>query len=199
MGRRPKRIMESLPVITTPSPSFHPRTRPSERTVRTQSTRTFFFGFADSIYGWGGNSWFCEPAYDKLRGTEEGIINSRLYNEKAYVLSRGFVRRALEIPLGSLESEISWLYHRHGRLAKVLCDARALVEKSRGESSSHQEPSSATSAAVAAATVAGAQPGGGGDRDREPAVPRLTTGGIITLERTLAKLEGLQLQQVSTP
>jgi len=76
--------------------------------------------------------WFCEPAYDKLRGTEEGIINSRLYNEKAYVLSRGFVRRALEIPLGSLESEISWLYHRHGRLAKVLCDARALVEKSRG-------------------------------------------------------------------
>jgi len=141
--------------------------------------------------GCGGKSWFCEPAYDKLRGTEEGIINSRLYNEKAYVLSRGFVRRALEIPLGSLESEISWLYHRHGRLAKVLCDARALVEKSRGESS-RQEPSSAA-AAVAA------QPGGGGDRDREPAVPRLTTGGIITLERTLAKLEALQLQQAPTP
>ncbi|KAH9039937.1 hypothetical protein EDB84DRAFT_1477060 [Lactarius hengduanensis] len=88
--------------------------------------------------------WFCEPAYDKLRGTEEGIINSRLYNEKAYVLSRGFVRRALEVPLGSLESEIGWLYRKQGRLAKVLCDARAL-----------------------------------------PAVPRLTAGGIITLERTL--------------
>jgi ubiquitin-conjugating enzyme E2 O len=122
-----------------------------------------------------GNSWFCEPAYDKLRGTEEGIINSRLYNEKAYVLSRGFVRRALEIPLGSLESEINWLYHKHGRLAKVLCDARALVEKSRGEAP--QEPSAASS---------------GGDRDRELAVPRLTAGGIITLERTLAKLEALQ-------
>jgi ubiquitin-conjugating enzyme E2 O len=127
----------------------------------------------------GETSWFCEPAYDKLRGTEEGIINSRLYNEKAYVLSRGFVRRALEIPLGSLESEISWLYHSHGRLAKVLCDARALVEKSRGEAS--PEPSSAT----------------GGDHDRELAVPRLTTGGIITLERTLAKLEALQ--QAPTP
>ncbi len=138
------------------------------------------------------NSWFCEPAYDKLRGTEEGIINSRLYNEKAYVLSRGFVRRALEIPLGSLESEISWLYHRHGRLAKVLCDARALVEKSRGESS-QQEPSSAATISA----DAGAQPGGGGDRDREPAVPRLTTGGIITLERTLTKLEALQ--QAPTP
>jgi ubiquitin-conjugating enzyme E2 O len=152
----------------------------------------FFFDLLTQSLDGGGNSWFCEPAYDKLRGTEEGIINSRLYNEKAYVLSRGFVRRALEIPLGSLESEISWLYHRHGRLAKVLCDARALVEKSRGESSSHQEPSSTTAAA-------GAQPGGGGDRDREPAVPRLTAGGIITLERTLAKLEGLQLQQAPTP
>lgn len=144
---------------------------------------------------WWVKSWFCEPAYDKLRGTEEGIINSRLYNEKAYVLSRGFVRRALEIPLGSLESEISWLYHRHGRLAKVLCDARALVEKSRGESS-QQEPSSATAAATAGA---GAQPGGGADRDRDPAVPRLTAGGIITLERTLTKLEALQLHQAPTP
>ncbi|KAI9513052.1 hypothetical protein F5148DRAFT_463736 [Russula earlei] len=126
--------------------------------------------------------WFCEPAYDKLRGTEEGIINSRLYNEKAYVLSRGFVRRALEVPLGSLESEISWLYHEQGRLAKVLCDARALVEKSRGETTTPpQDPSLATR----------------GDRHRDPAVPRLTAGGIITLERTLAKLE--VLQRVPTP
>src|SRR6267142_1567145 len=125
----------------------------------------------------GYKSWFCEPAYDKLRGTEEGIINSRLYNEKAYVLSRGFVRRALEIPLGSLESEINWLYHTHGRLAKVLGDARALVEKSRGEEPQGASPRAASS---------------DGDRDREPAVPRLTTGCIITLERTLAKLEALQ-------
>ncbi|KAN0135671.1 ubiquitin-conjugating enzyme3 like-protein [Lactarius tabidus] len=122
--------------------------------------------------------WFCEPAYDKLRGTEEGIINSRLYNEKAYVLSRGFVRRALEVPLGSLEGEIGWLYRKQGRLAKVLCEARALVEKSR------TEPSAQSSNAAAAA---------GGDRDSEPAVPRLTAGGIITLERTLVKLEALQL------
>lgn len=120
--------------------------------------------------------WFCEPAYDKLRGTEEGIINSRLYNEKAYVLSRGFVRRALEIPLGSLESEIGWLYRKQGRLAKVLCDARALVEKSRTESSASSNANANT----------------GGDRDSEPAVPRLTAGGIITLERTLVKLEALQ-------
>lgn len=132
--------------------------------------------------GGGYKSWFCEPAYDKLRGTEEGIINSRLYNEKAYVLSRGFVRRALEIPLGSLESEINWLYHKHDRLGKVLGDARALVEKSRGEEPQGASPGTASS---------------DGDRDREPAVPRLTTGGIITLERTLAKLEALQRPAVT--
>jgi ubiquitin-conjugating enzyme E2 O len=138
--------------------------------------------FSNSFFLGGYKSWFCEPAYDKLRGTEEGIINSRLYNEKAYVLSRGFVRRALEIPLGSLESEINWLYHKHGRLAKVLCDARALVEKSRGEEPQGASPGAASS---------------DGDRDREPAVPRLTTGGIITLERTLAKLEALQRPAVT--
>ncbi|KAF8640906.1 hypothetical protein AX17_000554 [Amanita inopinata Kibby_2008] len=110
--------------------------------------------------------WFCEPAYEKLRGTEEGIVNSRLYSEKAYVLSRGFVRRALEIPLGSLESDIRWLYYTRGRLDKVLRDARKLVQKSK--------TSSDTS-----------------DLDCELAVPRLTTGGIITLERTLTKLQEL--------
>ncbi|KAF5385291.1 hypothetical protein D9615_001389 [Tricholomella constricta] len=108
--------------------------------------------------------WFCEPAYDKLRGTEEGIVNSRLYNEKAYVLSRAFVRRALEIPLGGLDSVIKCLYYQDHRLDKVLRDARALIEKSRITPQIDEF-------------------------DQELAVPRLTVGGIITLERTLNKLQ----------
>jgi len=110
--------------------------------------------------------WFCEPAFEKLRGTDEGTVNSRLYSEKAYVLSRGFVRRALEIPLGGLEAEINWLYYTQGRLAKVLQDSRALIQKSQLESE------------IAEA-------------DQNLAVPRLTTGGIIMLERTLSKLQTL--------
>jgi len=108
--------------------------------------------------------WFCEPAYEKLRGTEEGIVNSRLYNEKAYCLSRGFVRRALESPLGGLESDITWWYYTNRKLEKVILDSRALIAKSK------LPP---------------------GDDDRELAVPRLTGGGIITLERTLSKLQSL--------
>ena len=94
------------------------------------------------------------------------FVASRLYSEKAYVLSRGFVRRALEIPLGGLEKELYWFYYTKGKLAKVLNDARALVEKSK----SSKEDTEA---------------------DRELAVPRLTGGGIIALERTLAKLQAL--------
>ncbi|KAJ3500529.1 hypothetical protein NLJ89_g9755 [Agrocybe chaxingu] len=110
--------------------------------------------------------WFCEPAYDKLRGTEEGTVNSRLYSEKAYVLSRGFVRRALEIPLGGLESEISKIYYKKGYLRKVIEDSQNLIQKSRSSAPLKEE-------------------------DQDLAVPRLTTGGIITLERTLIRLQGL--------
>ncbi|KAK7468727.1 hypothetical protein VKT23_003230 [Stygiomarasmius scandens] len=115
--------------------------------------------------------WFCEPAYDKLRGTKEGAVNSRLYSEKAYVLSRNFVFRALDIPLGGLESEVKWLYYTNGKLEKVVSDARALIEKSKKDTLSS---SSSTT-----------------EDDGEVAVPRLTAGGIITLERTLNKLQGL--------
>ncbi|KAH7912999.1 hypothetical protein BJ138DRAFT_1147026 [Hygrophoropsis aurantiaca] len=110
--------------------------------------------------------WFCEPAYEKLRGTEEGMVNSRLYSEKAFVLSRGFVRRALEVPLGDLTNELEWLYYTNGRLEKVLRDSRKLVEKSK----------------LSPNVV---------EAEQDIAVPRLTTGGIITLERTLGKLQVL--------
>jgi ubiquitin-conjugating enzyme E2 O len=70
----------------------------------------------------------------------------------------------LEIPLGGLEAEINWLYYTEGRLTKVLRDSQALIQKSQSESE------------VAEA-------------DQNLAVPRLTTGGIIMLERTLSKLQ----------
>ena len=97
---------------------------------------------------------------------DRGIVPSRLYSEKAYVLSRGFVRRALEIPLGGLEDEMNWMYYTTEKLQKVVCDARALIEKSK------------TTPAES-------------DVDGDRAVPRLSTGGIIALERTLARLQAL--------
>ena len=93
------------------------------------------------------------------------IFSSRLYSEKAYVLSRGFVRRALEIPLGSVGSEIQWMYFTNKRLEKVVCDAEALIDKSKSSERS--------------------------ETGQDLAVPRLSGGGIITLERTLNKLKNI--------
>lgn len=93
-----------------------------------------------------------------------------MYSEKAYVLSRGFVRRALEIPLEGLESELNWFYYENGRLQSVICDARELVEKSKEGGDSDE----------LAMTV---------ESDR--AVPRLTAGGALMLSRTLLKLDVL--------
>ena len=83
------------------------------------------------------------------------------------MLSRGFVRRALELAPGSLEAELRWLYFANGRLKKILQDARALIAKSKAPAE------------------------GDGEADRELAVPRLSGGGIITLERTLVKLQAI--------
>jgi len=113
--------------------------------------------------------WFCEPAFEKLRGTEEGMVNSRLYNEKAYFLSRGFVRRALETPVGGLEAEIEWLYYKRGKLEKVIFDATALIERSER-----------------------ADPGDVDDDEyNDRAVRRLTAGAALPLKRTLGRLQTL--------
>ncbi|KAG8771330.1 hypothetical protein FRC16_005954 [Serendipita sp. 398] len=108
--------------------------------------------------------YFCEPSFEKMRGTEEGTINSRLYSEKAYVLSRGFVRRALEIPLQNLEDEIGWFYYKRGNLEKVIKDSNALITRSlQGESNA--------------------------DTMDDAAISRLSAGGILSLKRMLNKLQ----------
>jgi len=84
------------------------------------------------------------------------------------VLSRGFVRRTLDAPFGGLESEIDWLYYSNHMLEKVLADSRALIDRSR-------QPSSEETM-----------------EDLEQyAIPRLTAGGIIALERTLVRLQSI--------
>lgn len=89
------------------------------------------------------------------------------------MLSRGFVRRTLETPFGGLESEINWLYHSNHLLEKVLTDSRALISRSREQSSE--------------------------ETLEEYAVPKLTAGGIIALERTLVALQNLMGSRTSKP
>jgi len=114
--------------------------------------------------------WYCEPGFERFRGTEEGMNNSRLYSEKAYVFSRGFVRHALAIPPGGLEEDIRFFYHGARRLRTVIEKSRALIEKSRRDPNPSKEQLQK-------------------DETADIAIPRLSVGGIIMLERNLNALQ----------
>ena len=81
------------------------------------------------------------------------------------MLSRGFVRRALEVPLGDLDEVIKDIYYTRGKLAKVVASAWKLIEVSKGMKE--------------------------GEEKEDLAVPRLSAGGILTLSRTMEKLQSL--------
>jgi hypothetical protein len=61
------------------------------------------------------------------------LTYSRLYSEKAYVLSRSFVRTALERPPTGLEDELRYFYLTKGRLGAVIEHARRLIQKGEEE------------------------------------------------------------------
>lgn len=69
-----------------------------------------------------------------------------------------------------LESELKWFYYTNGILDKILRDSALLIQKSKSPSADDEA-------------------------DTELAIPRLTGGGIISLERTLNKLRVLAAAQ----
>ena len=163
--------------------------------------------------------YFCEPAYEKFRGTSEGALNSRLYNEKAYVLSRGFILRALEKPPFSLEAEIQGFYlspppleggsardtvyqgqegraegtgrGRGGgqrRLEKVLAETKSLIFLSEALQRRSEIQSPSLNQDQPPVDLTGPPP----VLDEDAAVPSLTAGGILALQRVLSKLSNIQ-------
>lgn len=113
--------------------------------------------------------YFTEPAYEKLKGKDESKLNSKLYNEKAYILSRGFVKKALENPPEGFETELKLFYFKSGNLKKVLDRAESLVAASGSGSSTGEEVKVET----------------------EDAVQGLTKGAAIMLGRTLKSLHSI--------
>jgi ubiquitin-conjugating enzyme E2 O len=93
-----------------------------------------------------------------------------MYNEKTYVLARGFILHALQHPVTNFSEEIHWLYHTRGKLNKVLHDARTLIERSER----NRDPGELTR-----------------PEDSDRPVQRLTLGGILPLSRILTKLRAV--------
>ena len=118
-----------------------------------------------------------EAGFDVLIGSEEARIPSALYNEKVYVMSKGFIKKALTSPLQGVDDIIQWLYSSHKEgpklLRRIVEDSRSLISDAQvGSASSHSQ-----------------------DGDNQPARPLVTfsAGALIPLRRNLEWLEDYML------
>jgi ubiquitin-conjugating enzyme E2 O len=82
--------------------------------------------------------YYNEAGFGVFEGADEVSLASALYSEKAYILSRGFVKHVLETPMSGFEDEIKWLYLPHQRgglnlLEAVIGSTREVVKRSECE------------------------------------------------------------------
>ena len=111
--------------------------------------------------------YYNEAGFATHIGLDDSSVNEKLYSERAYFLSRGFVKWALENPVEGLEQEVRYLYlDKDGpQLAKaVIEDAKAVIARSQD----------------------GGEDDGEWERGR---VTRLSRGGLEVLRRTIAALD----------
>ena len=76
-----------------------------------------------------------EAGFESLVGTEETLVPSRIYTEKALCMAKGFLSHALAHPVPSLSPIIDWVYIKPGGpgfLRLMIEESRALVSGEAG-------------------------------------------------------------------
>lgn len=117
--------------------------------------------------------YYNEAGFATHIGLDEASVNERLYSERAYFLSRGFVKYALENAVEGLENEILHIYTDQDgpQLAKlVIEDGKQVIAQSEinGEDDGEWEKGRVT---------------------------RVSRGGLQVLKRTISALEQLITEQ----
>ncbi|KAJ3222432.1 hypothetical protein HDU81_009883 [Chytriomyces hyalinus] len=74
--------------------------------------------------------YFNQPGYEKQVGTSEGILNSRLYNERLYLLVLKNVEYAVRNPPVGFEAEVRYHFYALGWLRKIVEIANTIIAKS---------------------------------------------------------------------
>ena len=114
-----------------------------------------------------------EAGFDVFIGSAESQVPSSLYNEKVYVMSKGFIKVALTDAPDGLADIIQWLYlsGQSGPhlLRRVLDDSKKLLANTT------------TTSAVGSAS--------GETNEMGSARPKLSTGASILLQRNVDWLE----------
>ncbi|KAK6346941.1 hypothetical protein TWF696_007037 [Orbilia brochopaga] len=127
--------------------------------------------------------YYNEAGFNVYLGAEEATVNANLYSERAYILSRGFVKRVLEQPVPGLEDILIWLYDpRQGSGMQLL---REVVAKGKDIVKNSEENITLPSASTAASATSNLASTG------TDGIPKLTAGAIVLLRKTLASLEDI--------
>ncbi|OZJ06037.1 hypothetical protein BZG36_01127 [Bifiguratus adelaidae] len=71
--------------------------------------------------------YYNEAGFEKFQGGIEGATQSRLYNEKAYLLSLRFIQHILTKPPEGFGEEVSDYYYRQGHLGEVINDGKRIL------------------------------------------------------------------------
>jgi len=111
--------------------------------------------------------YYNEAGFQTHVGLDEALVNERLYSERAYFLSRGFVKWVLENAMEGLEEEVKYLYLSPDgpQLGKAVIEDGKRV--------------------IATSEVPG-EDDGEWERGR---VTRVSRGGLEVLKRTISALE----------
>ncbi|KZF25308.1 hypothetical protein L228DRAFT_244114 [Xylona heveae TC161] len=152
--------------------------------------------------------FYNEAGFDILVGSEDSQVSSNHYTERAFVLSRGFIKHALQHPTHGLQDVVHWLYlSPHPQAPKLLraaiADAQDILRNSQheaepavhhareegGEASNGSVPTSSSSSPSSISTSS----------SREPdALQRVSAGASILLRKQVAILQDILAKQDSS-
>ncbi|KAK6512710.1 hypothetical protein TWF506_008881 [Arthrobotrys conoides] len=127
--------------------------------------------------------YYNEAGFNVYLGAEEATVNANLYSERAYILSRGFVKRVLEKPVPGLEDILAWLYDPKffggmTLLGEIVLKGKDIVadcESARAAQGSAAEVSALTSTEI-------------------DGIPKLTEGAVVLLKKTLTSLDEILIK-----
>ncbi|KAF3935925.1 hypothetical protein ABW20_dc0108369 [Dactylellina cionopaga] len=126
--------------------------------------------------------YYNEAGFNVYLGAEEATVNANLYSERAYILSRGFVRRVLEQPVPGLEDILVWIYNPRLEggmqfLSEIVQKGKEIVNGSEDGLSASASTSLSDGLNLASTSTDG--------------IPKLTAGAIVLLKKTLASLDDI--------